>query len=145
MHANGGSALPAFPSLFLIPDKIPYPYLLDIVKVLNHTHAIFGTVSLVKIPESLAWIPVTFVRTEFHLPIFKDRAISNYAFSAMARFNFIHLPATQASIPFPEIAQAYPTVHSARGNQVILHSSSSTDSFYRIFYVFNESILSAAG
>jgi hypothetical protein len=128
VHTDRASALLAFPPCSLILDEIPYPHLRDILKVVDHTHAILGAISLVEIPETLAWILVTSIRAELDSPVLKNVALSYYAFSTMARRTLPHLPATRASVVFSEIAQTYAAIHSARCDQVVLHSSSSTDS-----------------
>ena len=125
MDTKGASALLAFPSRSLHPHEIPYARLLDLLKVLDHAHAIFRAVSIVKVLEAPAWVLLASVRTEFEPVVQKDPALSYYAFSAMTGVSLIHLPAARASVAVPEIAQTYATVHSAGCNQVVLHSSSS--------------------
>lgn len=115
----------ASPSRLLVLDEVSYARLLDVLKILDHTHAISGAVSLVEAPQSLAGVVVAGVRTVPHLLLSEDRAGPYRASHAGARPSLIHLPASKTSVLLPEIAQTNRAVHSAGGDQVDPHHDSS--------------------
>ena len=48
------AALRTGPSLLFVSHEMPYPVLLDVLKIVDHAHAIFGFIALVQVTELVA-------------------------------------------------------------------------------------------
>jgi hypothetical protein len=59
MNTHQFTALRTGPSFLFVPDEMPYPILLDLLKIVYHAHAIFGTIALIQVIQPVARKPVT--------------------------------------------------------------------------------------
>ena len=55
MYTDKISTNIAGPAAVFIPDELPDTYILDLNQILYHAHAIFFTISLVKVFQALTW------------------------------------------------------------------------------------------
>jgi hypothetical protein len=53
------AALRTGPSFLFVFYEMLYPVLLDVLKIVDHAHAIFGSISLIQVTELVARKPVT--------------------------------------------------------------------------------------
>ena len=61
VYTNNIAAFSASPSSFLIPQEFFHTVLLNILKIFNHAHVIFCSVSFIQLFQSSAWKFITFI------------------------------------------------------------------------------------
>ncbi len=105
MYADQISTNIADPATILIPDEMPDAGLLNLYQILYHAHAIFLTISLIKIFQALTWKGRTGMITVFPLAFCAETQSANPAAFSVT---------LQAAITFilcSDISYAEPTVH----------------------------------
>ena len=59
MNTEQLPALGTGPSFLFGSYEMPYPVLLDVLKIVNHAHAILGPIALIQVIQPVAGEPVT--------------------------------------------------------------------------------------
>jgi hypothetical protein len=59
MNTQQPAALGTGPFFIFVSNKMPYPVLLDVLKIVDHAHAILGSIPPIQVAESGAWKAVT--------------------------------------------------------------------------------------
>lgn len=95
---------------------MPYPVPLDVLKIVNHAHAIFGSITLIQVIQPVARKPVTAETVlDFTLPYLLT--VLDSACDAGFWFDAVVAPAAGACLLISRIRAAEATVHSTGGNQ----------------------------
>ena len=63
MNTDYLAALGAFPPFLFVSDKMPYTELPYVIEIVNHAHAVFGSISFIQVIQPVAGKAVT-VETE---------------------------------------------------------------------------------
>ena len=116
MHADGPSAPRTRPSLFLIPQKLPHAKIPDGSEILDHTHIVFGPVSLVQVLDPIAGILFAFITI-----------LQSVSLDGFAGFDFtantgdflprVVSPAAGTLFLLPQVSHAYRAIHPAGGDE----------------------------
>ena len=113
VHAHQATATGANPFSLLRTDEFPNPVIPDVVKILDHTHSVLGSVSLIELPQPFTGIALTIETIRIAAARWL-RAVLDSADDAMVRFVLI-APLTAATrLSFSLEANAKRTVHSAQ-------------------------------
>jgi len=121
MNTNHITAFGANPSQLFIPNKIPDPNFINIFQIVNHTHPILCSVSLVQLFQFSTGKITTIIRAEFCFAFGDLFAVSDFTCTTVFRFlTFFTIDpsTTWASILFSNVAPTKATIHSAWCNQI---------------------------
>jgi hypothetical protein len=116
VHTDEAPAFRTRPSLLLSCDKLVKPNLANVLKVLNHAHAILRSVAFVQLPKSRAGESGTRIteRRFARCQLFTDL---DPADNAMLRFALVLAMAPRTSPLVSKMADTQTTVHPAGRNQ----------------------------
>ena len=116
MNAYQLAALRTGPSFLFITHEMLYPVLLDVLKIVDHAHAIFGPIALVQVTELVARKPFTAETVPgFALPYLLT--VLDSAGDAGFWFDAVVASATGACLLISCICTTEATVHSTGSNQ----------------------------
>lgn len=111
MNAEQLTARGTGPSFLFVSHKAPYPIFLDVLKIVDHAHAIFSSIALVQVIQPVARKPVT-------AETVPDRTLP-YLFTVLDQagdagfwLDAVVAPATGASILLSCIGDTKAAVHS---------------------------------
>jgi hypothetical protein len=116
MNTNYIATLGTGPSFLFVSDEMSYAELLYVQEIVNHTHAIRGSITLIQVIQPVARKPVTAEAvpdfTWHHL-----LAVLDSAGDAGYWFNAVVASATGACLLISCISATETTVHSTGSNQ----------------------------
>ncbi len=111
MNTNSAAAMRARPSHFFICHEFSYAIFLNVYKIFDHAHVVFGPVSFIQMFQIAAGKIVT---SKTKLSAFlNDLAFFDFASNDANGFIGICCPATWTFIFFSQIGHANATVHAA--------------------------------
>jgi len=112
VHADYLAATGAFPSNIFLFDELSYTGITDIFEVLQHAHAVFGSVSFIQLLQSGAGVDSA-GKAIFHFPLLEFIAVSDYTSDAAIRYILIAAPATRTNPFLPQMCVANTAIHAA--------------------------------
>ncbi len=115
MNTEQLTALGTGPLFLFVMNETPYAELLNVHKIVNHTHSILGSITLIQVIHLLAGKPVTAEAVPcFTLPYILT--VLDSACDAGLWFDAVVAAATGARVLISSIRAAEATVHSTGGN-----------------------------
>jgi hypothetical protein len=112
MNTNSFPAFGTGPPYFFIPHEFPQAKFLDVFKILDHAHIVFGPVSFIQMFQIIAGKVFT-LETKPGFPVLKNLTVLDFTSNAGNGFVGINASAAGACIFFSQICHANTTVHSA--------------------------------
>lgn len=128
MNTEKLTALRTGPFFLFVSNEMPYPVLPDVLKIVNHTHTILGSIALIQVVQPVARKPVTAEAVPgFALPCLLT--VLDPACDAGFWFDAVVAAATGACLFISYIRAAEATIHSTgsdkrRADRVCLCQSS---------------------
>jgi hypothetical protein len=116
MNTDHLSAPGADPPFFFISDETTYPKLPDVLKIVDHAHAVFGSIALIQMFQPVAGEAVASEAvTDF--PLRHVLTVLDSACDAGCFFDAVVAPASGAYIDVSYICMAKAAVHSTGSDQ----------------------------
>lgn len=116
MNTNGASAFRASPSDFFICSKLPNSKHANVFQILDHAHAVFGSVPFIQMFQTSTREPLT-LKAKSRFGTLQAFTIFDFAVDAGGGFTSVTPAAARTFIFISQICHADGTVHSAGGNQ----------------------------
>lgn len=115
MNTEYLAAFRTSPPFFFVSDEMPNAEFFDVLKILNHAHAILGSIALIQILQPIARKAVTTeavldFRVHYLLTVLDSAHDANFSFEA------IIAKAARAWILVPRVRGAETAIHSARSD-----------------------------
>jgi len=116
VNTNGASTFGASPPDLFVGKKFSNPDPSDILQILDHAHAVFGSISFIQMLQTSTWKSIA-LKAKPWFGILHEFTIFDFASNARDTFISVSSSAARAFIFFSQITHANATVHSAGSDE----------------------------